>query len=204
MTTLARFYCQEDREDWDAFVASSPYGNLLYTRRFLDYHGERLADLSMIVEDEAGEWLAVIPAAAATRSPTLAISHPGATFGGVCTRRATTPDELARSILHAARLLLSHGFEELQIRAAPQHISVQPSGSLDHLLWRLGARATRCDLWSIIDLRAPRRMSKGRRWGMNRAVAAGVTVGREHSEAAHTGFHELLAKTLMERHGVAS
>ena len=60
MLTL-RPYVPADAAAWDALVARSRTGNLLHRRGYMDYHADRFADCSLMVERE-GEPVAVFPA----------------------------------------------------------------------------------------------------------------------------------------------
>ena len=70
------------KEIWDKVIEESPNGTLLSSRLFLSYHQNRFIDRSQLVLEKAtGSVLAVIPIAESTTE--TAISHPGATYGGL-------------------------------------------------------------------------------------------------------------------------
>jgi hypothetical protein len=64
---------------WDDFVRSSKNGTFLLERGYMDYHADRFADHSLLVRDDEGTLLAVLPTNA--DGPRLA-SHGGLTYGG--------------------------------------------------------------------------------------------------------------------------
>ena len=136
---------------WDAVVAASDGGTVLHSRRFLDYHGTRFRDLSL-VGTRPGEAApsAVFPLAADLAEPDLAISHPGSSFGGIV---GLSRDPFHhRQFLHAAATLLrDQGFRRLLVHHTPAPLLRQPDDGLLAPLIRLG-RVVRLDLWSILRL----------------------------------------------------
>src|SRR4051794_21863027 len=79
----ARAYTPDDAASWDALVDRSSNATFLHSRRFLGYHGDRFVDASVVVTDNAGEFLGVMPAAESAADGFVVVSHPGATFGGL-------------------------------------------------------------------------------------------------------------------------
>lgn len=71
------------RQTWDDFVEKSFNGNFQHSRKFLDYHGNKFEDLSMVIFSESNEIIGLLPAAISPSSSRDLISHPGAAFGGL-------------------------------------------------------------------------------------------------------------------------
>lgn len=136
---------------WDAVADVAPGGTVLHSRRFLDYHGTRFRDLSL-VGTKAGEAAisAIFPLAADPSDPELAVSHPGSSFGGIV--------GLSREPMHhraflkaSARWLRDHGFRRLLYRMPPAALLRQPDDGLLPTLIRLG-HIVQLDLWSVLRL----------------------------------------------------
>lgn len=192
----ARDYRSEDRPAWDAFVRAGRNGVFLFERGYMDYHAERFADASLVVEDD-GRWLAVLPA---HRNGDTWSSHGGLTFGGlVMHARSGASDVLAAfdALLHALR---ERGATALMYKPVPHVYHRQPSEDDLYALHRLGARATRIELSTTIDLARRPPLAKGRRHALAKARRAGIEVRRSGDYAA---FWALLARVLAERHGTA-
>ncbi len=69
---------------WDALVAAAPGGTLMQSRRFLDYHGPRFRELSLVGRRKPGGPLTLaFPLAADPGAADRAVSHPGSSFGGL-------------------------------------------------------------------------------------------------------------------------
>lgn len=75
-----RQFDKSDKDRWDLFVESSNEKNFLYTRAFLDYHGERFNDNSLVIMDKNGVLIGILPAAIVEKK---FISHPGLPYAGL-------------------------------------------------------------------------------------------------------------------------
>lgn len=191
-----RHYCAADRQLWDAFVRSSRNGVFLFERGYMDYHADRYADASLIVEDD-GEWTALLPA---HHNGDAWMSHGGLTFGGLVMHpRSGASDVLAAfdALLPALR---ERGARTLSYKPVPHLYHRQPSEDDVYALHRLGARTTRVELSTTIDLARRPPLAKGRRHALSKARRAGIEVRRSDDYAA---FWALLERVLDERHGVA-
>lgn len=78
-------YQTSDKEKWDAFVMEhSINGTFLQTKNFLDYHGDRFQDASIILYKGDNTIVAVIPACTMSEGGRKIFSaHSGSTFGGI-------------------------------------------------------------------------------------------------------------------------
>ena len=79
-------------DDWEAVITSVRSGNFLYSRRYIDYHGDKFHDKSLLVRKN-NKVIAAFPAAMVGND---VISHPGITFGGL----------ISTSSLHGEEALL--------------------------------------------------------------------------------------------------
>lgn len=188
-----RRYRSEDRSAWDAFVRASRNGVFLFERGYMDYHADRFADASLVVED-GGRWLAVLPA---HRSGDAWLSHGGLTFGGlVMHARSGASDVLAAfdALLHELR---EHGASTLAYKPVPHLYHRQPSEDDLYALHRLGARTARVELSTTIDLARRPPLAKRRLRALSKARRAGIEVRRSDDYAE---FWALLEGVLAERH----
>lgn len=188
-----------DDAAWDLLVAGSVNGTMLHTRRFLSYHASRFADRSLVAEDASG-LRAVLPAALDLDHPSVVVSHPGVTFGGVVHDGSVRGNEMIHLLAVAADFYRTQGARALRYKAVPQIFHQSPAADDLYALFRLGATRVRCDLSATIDLE--RRLPLGRsrikpaRAARNRGVVIrwGWEVGAR--------FWDLLGDVLGDRHGV--
>ena len=75
-------YSPSRRESWDAFVRRSKNGTFLFFRDYMEYHGDRLVDHSLLLWDDKAELIALLPA---NRRGADLESHAGLTYGGFVT-----------------------------------------------------------------------------------------------------------------------
>lgn len=146
-----RAYADRDAAAWDRLIEYAPGGTVLHSRRFLDYHGSRFAEQSLVWQTRgSSDFEAVLPAVAAPQDPTLVVSHLGSSFGGIIGRHINS-DLTAACLNDAAWYFHERGFTRLLMRLAPSVLLRQPDDSALASLLRLG-RVTRVDLWSVLRL----------------------------------------------------
>jgi hypothetical protein len=195
----AAFYRSDDADDWDRFVAASANGGVLHTRRFLDYHGSRFRDLSLVYRASgSGRIAAILPAVAAPDGTSTAISHAGSSFGGLIVAR---PDPLATAALFraASECLLDAGFATLSYLTHPTLFHRQPDDS-DQLLLERAGRVVAHHLWSVMRLDQRRLVAKQRSNAARAALRAGLRPEVGETPEAFTAFYDMLSKHLLERH----
>jgi hypothetical protein len=197
-----RDYRESDSEAWDALVAASTMGCFQHSRRFLDYHGDRFRDRSLVLERD-GELVGVLPAAESHEGASCVISHPGATYGGVVhVDERDEPALTAALLISASDHLASGGASRLVYKTVPFHLQPVVSQTDLHAIWQLGGRLVRRDLWNVVDLQGPHRLSTDRRHDLRNARQAGIDVAEDNSPGAHDTFADIVATQLAERHGV--
>ena len=139
---------------WDAVTDIAPSGTVMQSRRFLDYHGNRFRDLSLVGR-RGGALSAVLPMAADLKLPHRAVSHPGTSFGGLISL-ARDPAHARAFLREAAVWLQSQGFTELLYRPPPVAVLRQADDGLLPDLMRLGT-LTQMDLCAVLTLPGPER-----------------------------------------------
>jgi hypothetical protein len=195
----AEFFRPVDRDEWDHFVAGSANGSLLHTRRFLDYHGARFRDVSLLFRDARnGELIGVMPIVAAMDGAPTAISHAGSSFGGLITKR---PDPLVTAVMFAwgSRRLQDAGFETLAVVTHPTVFHRQPDDS-DQLFLTLAGKVAELHLWSVIQLHNRTLVARKCRAYAKSAQRSGLTVHQTESPDDYRRFYDMLARDLGERH----
>lgn len=195
-------YMESDAVSWDELVSSSPNGTFMHTRRYLQYHGDRFADRSLVfrrpMSDKAE---AVFAAAVDPADPERVVSHPGITYGGLVHSSRLKLDEVVAIWSSLRAHYAARGFKVLLCRTVPRFLHRLPSDLDLYCLGREGGSIERSVLWNVLSLSGPRHLSKGRKWGIRRAKEHGIVVRREDSDAAYGEYHDLLTSCLETRHG---
>jgi hypothetical protein len=170
-----RMYSEEDSKRWDEFISSSINATFLHTRKFLSYHGNRFIDQSLIIYDNK-EWLGVFPAANHPEQPSVIVSHPGITYGGMihCGRL------LGTSMIEALEKITVHyrnrRYEKLHYKVVPNIYQRPPAQDDLYAIFRLGGNRYRCDLSSSIDLSAQLPQSNRRHRSLKKAKAQDIQI----------------------------
>jgi hypothetical protein len=149
---MIRRFTPEDAEAWDAFVAASPMGTWMQTRRFLSYHGERFQDRSLILLNTKKQWQGILPAAVDPGEPKRVVSHPGLSYGGLIHQGDLQGEKMLCAFQEMAAYYQLAGFQTLRYKAIPSFYHQRPSQDDLYALFRLNANRYRCDITSLIDL----------------------------------------------------
>jgi hypothetical protein len=185
-----------DRVEWNTFVDASRNGTFMHRREFMEYHADRFVDASLLVRDDNGHCVAIMPA---NRLQDKVVSHGGLTYGGLIYSsrlKQTACLEVLKNILQYYR---QQGVAHLTYKSIPT-IFHRFAGQEDlYAIWRLGGQLVRRDVSTVVDLSSTYRFSKGRTWTVNKAMKAGIHVRRQ---ADPLSFHALL-KCVLSQHGAS-
>lgn len=196
-----RPYDKQDAERWDELCRRAPMATFLHTRRFLSYHGNRFNDASLILEDDSGKLLGVLPAAIDPLTPMQVISHPGITYGGLIHAGQLRGDRMLLALEKIAGFFANRGSERFRYKAVPSIYHRTPSDDDLYALFRLGAKRYRCDLSCAVDLGYRLPISERRRRSLKKATNSGVELHNGLKCAAV--LWPLVEENLRRKHGVA-
>jgi hypothetical protein len=196
------FYASGLRSEWEAVVEASAKGTLLHSRAFLDYHGDRFRDRSLVFfapgdPHPFGIW----PIVEAPEDRRLLISHAGSTFGGLVLR-GSNPVRTAGCIAAGARRLMAEGYRAIRNKLVPVLLTAQPDETDLRIFLRSG-RILRADLWSLVRLDRFYRPAAKRRASVRAAERHALRLRDGDRDEDWAQFHALLHGNLAERHGVA-
>ena len=182
-------YTPDDAPVWDRVVSQSCNGNFLHLRNYMDYHRDRFDDCSLLVLRN-GSPVAVFPA---SRHDAVVSSHAGLTYGGLIHNRDLGTQDALLAFASIRDHYRELGVTSVVYKAVPHVFHRFPSESDLYALSRVEAVLYRRDASSVIFLDEERRFSKGRKWSVNKARKAGITVRRSHD---FEPFHALLTEVL--------
>lgn len=185
-----------DAGRWDAWCEAAADATFLHTRRFLSYHGDRFVERSLVIEEDGGDWLGVLPAAVHPADPGIVVSHPGSTYGGLVHGGSLRGERALQALRLAAAHYAALGHARLQYKAVPHIYQRAPLQDDLYALFRLGAQRYRCDLSSCIALAHPLPVSERRRRGVKKAARAGVrfACGPQYAAALWPVLQDNLAR----------
>ncbi len=188
-------YTPDRVAEWNHFVAQSKNGTFLFDRGYMDYHGDRFEDYSLMFYLD-GELYALLPA---NRLGDVLYTHQGLSYGGlVMTERVTTAAVCA--LFQELNALLGHeGFQRVIYKPVPWIYHRLPSEEdLFAVFLKCGARLLGRDVSSTILPSRPVRWKRDRRYAANKARTNGLVVSPSDDYA---GFWRILADNLMQKFG---
>lgn len=199
MSLVVRSFVPDDADAWDNFCDKSHQSTFLHLRKFISYHGDRFIDCSVIIE-ECGQWVGVLPAAVSVMGSSQVVSHPGLSYGGILHQGRLKGERMVAALGRIREHYRDLGFSILIYKAIPSIYHVVPAQDDVYALHRVGARLSRCDLTSTIDLTRRLPLAERRRRSLKKARASGMDVveGSQYLPP----LWAVLTDNLMRRHGV--
>lgn len=189
-------YDASKREEWDVFVAASSSGTFLHTRKFLEYHGDRFVDTSIMIYQEKKGLVAVFPSAQGSISGEV-ISHPGITFGGLLHTGELDLQEFLDIFAAMCMYFRNAGFKRLIYKTVPY---IYHRNFNDHDLYALWRSS------SIVISRSPSstlipslaRPFSDRKKRMIRKILQEITI--ETNSTEYHAFWEILTANLQSKY----
>ncbi|RYE23300.1 MAG: GNAT family N-acetyltransferase [Sphingobacteriaceae bacterium] len=199
-TLTVHRYTAEQLVVWNNFIDQSSNGTFLFRREYMDYHKDRFEDFSYLIWKEK-ELLAVFIAGRAwnTSEPTTLIAHPGLTYGGLVNTselKFSLLTEVYNALLDTVR---AEGFVRLRIKPVARVFCRQPNEASLFYFHQHGFELVGRELNSVIDLKQPIRISKGRKDNVRKARNAGLLI---NTSSDFGEFWPLLVDNLWRTHGV--
>jgi hypothetical protein len=184
-----------DREDeWNDFVQRSKNGTFLFDRRYMDYHGDRFADSSLLISDDRGRLIALLPA---SRHDNNLVSHGGLTYGGFVTGSKMTTKRMLDVLGTCLNYIRDERIDRLVYKCVPHIYHSVPAEEDAYALFVHNARLVRRDVSSAIDTRQPLALRNGRLGVLQRARNVGLHV--EQTDGFDR-FWPVLERNLAERY----
>jgi len=158
----------KNENTWDDFVNSAVNATFLHSRKFLNYHGDRFKDVSILIFN-SNKLVGVFPVSESTVNEKLIISHPGITFGGVIHNGWLSGGRMIDAFIAISKYYSETGYQRLQYKAVPYIYSVRGSQDDLYALFRLQANRIRCDLSCTIDLLSHRAITNRRKRSLKKS-----------------------------------
>jgi hypothetical protein len=193
-------YGQQYRDQWENFLKKKPRNSdFMFSRKFLEYHGDKFIDRSLLFLDSKKEVIAVFPAASNRNEITLVSSHLGASYGGFVYDSRFGGTQLVRIASMAVSYYRDIGIQTLIIRPKPFIYSKTPGGEDMYVWWRQGAEIQRVDISNALDVLSfklsPRRLRTLKKLDQEEYE---IIEGESQIEKAY----EICDETLRRRHDV--
>lgn len=188
-------YTPDKADEWNQFIAKSKNGTFLFDRHYMDYHRDRFEDHSLMFYLE-GALYALMPANA---EGDVLCSHRGLSYGGVVMTEKTTAAKIQQLFREMNDYLRLQGFSKVIYKPVPHIFHQLPSEEDLYSLFSVcNAYLIDRSLSSAIDLSAPVKWHRDRKYGINKSFNHGVVVGESDDWA---GFWQVLEFNLMHKYG---
>ena len=191
-------YTGDRQPEWDDFVRASRNGTFLFERAYMDYHGDRFLDHSLIFTDTShgsGKIIALLPANEVGHT---LHSHQGLTYGGFILSKKVHITQVGELFQTTLDHLRQQGFTHMVYKQMPSVYHLLPSQEDTYWLWRSRAEKTACNVMTAVDLhRADQSPVSARKHTYsNRMQRQGYTVS---IDAPLEAFWPILEANLQER-----
>lgn len=134
-------YNEEFKQKWDSFVMrQSVNGTFLQSKQFLDYHGDRFEDASLIIYKGNDTIVAVVPACTVNDGDKKIFNaHCGSTFGGIVMAESFYNIEHMDAVMTVLEEYLANkGYNEARIKCTSDIFAKKNSNLLYYFLFQRG------------------------------------------------------------------
>lgn len=141
MELKIRPYDEDNRRKWDDFVMGhSANGTFQQTRNFLEYHGGRFEDASVIIYKGNDTIVAVIPACTLIEDgKKIFSSHAGSTFGGIVAAEDFYDIEHIEAVMNVFESYLGQqGYDKVYLKCTSDIFAKQNGNLLYYFLFQRG------------------------------------------------------------------
>lgn len=128
---------------WDDFVSKAKNGHFLFYRDYMEYHRDRFCDFSMIIYNDKGNIIALLPASI---DGDTVISHGGLTFGGFVCDSKMTAAKMLDVFANVKQFLKNAGVRMFIYKCMPAIYNRYPSDEAIYALFRNNAELYRRDV----------------------------------------------------------
>lgn len=189
-----RRYTAERVDEWNAFVAASKNGTFLFDRRYMDYHGDRFEDCSLMVYFKSRLY-ALLPA---NRKDDMLYSHQGLTYGGLVMSDSSTTALVRELFREMNDWLREAGVRKVVYKHVPWiYASLPAEEDLFALANVCRASLSSRDVGSVVMLNRRLKFSTLRSRCVKKALKAGVVI-RESQDCSE--FWPLLEANLKAKY----
>ncbi|MDX5478809.1 MAG: hypothetical protein LPJ98_10165, partial [Cyclobacteriaceae bacterium] len=188
-------YSPDVKKDWDMVLDNSINGTFLHRREFIEYHGDRFEDASVILYYK-NRPVAIFPA---NKVDNRIFSHQGLSYAGLIVIKGVTFSKQKAIIEALLEFFRMEGAVFLEIKFVPSIYCKESQDSLEYLWMQQGAKMAFSDLTYAIP-HPSAQLGRTKRWKIRKSHLRGIEVRLSNNFKAF--WEELLAPNLMERFGL--
>jgi hypothetical protein len=170
-----RQYEAKDYLIWNTFISEAKNATFLFHRDFMEYHKDRFDDFSLMIFQKE-KLIAVLPA---NRVGNEVFSHQGLTYGELIYGDKLKLTSFINAFTAVLKFLLSNKIDKIFIKAIPSIYPTKPSEEIKYVLFLMEAKLIRRDSLSVVDMRQPFKISKGRLEGVKKGIRNNLKIVEE-------------------------
>ena len=142
-------YDIKNKKKWDIFLESCKNKHFMFFRDYMEYHSDRFDDFSLIIEDNKGKVISLLPA---NIKDDIVYSHQGLTFGGFLINDSMKVETMLKIFDLLTSFLKQHSIIKLIYKCIPHIYHTKPSEEDRYALFRHKANLYRRDVTTTIQL----------------------------------------------------
>jgi len=197
-------YNDSGEKKWEKFIHDSNNGTIFNLRSFFSYHEEGTFKDSSLCFMQKGKINALFPAAEVEKEKgeKLLISHPGASYGGIITRKNIDIKNSMETVEGLVDYARQNKYKKIIITMPPVIYSTYENNYIDFALTHHGFKYLKRELTSVLSLgfeEASTYVSELKR-NINKAVKSGVLVIENRD---FENYYDILKHNLKLRHNVS-
>ena len=191
---LIKKYTDNNKKEWDAFLSKAKNTHFFFKRDYMEYHKDRFYDFSLMVFNDKGDIVALLPA---SLDGDIVISHGGLTFGGFVVGDKMTTELMLEIFTLVREFLKGHNITKLVYKCIPYIYYNYPTEEDKYALFINNANLIRRDVSTTIYLPERYKYQERRRRMINKARKNNIAVKKSNDYKAYI---ELLNNVLHKRH----
>ena len=192
---MINIYEDVKKMEWDEFNSEAKNGHFFFYRDYMKYHNDRFHDFSLIIYNDKGNIMALLPASI---DGDTVISHGGLTFGGFVYDGKMTAANMLDVFANVKHFLKNAGVRMFIYKCMPAIYNKYPSDEALYALFRNNAELYRRDVSFSIYLPDRLRYQEQRKRAVKKGYRHQYIL---HESSKYEEYIALLDKILMKYHG---
>jgi hypothetical protein len=181
------------KSEWDTFVRKSKNGTFLLYRDFIEYHGDRFDDYSLMFYD-GKKLIGVMPGNIENK---IFYSHMGLTYGGLVMSHETKATDVLSAFEDLTVAFRRQGIKKIVYKAIPHIYHSRPAEEDLYALFRHKAKLSERNISSTILLADEVKYSELRKRGIKKAGKNNLKIEKSDD---YGSFWPILSNNLQARY----
>ncbi|MBC2396420.1 GNAT family N-acetyltransferase [Clostridium tetanomorphum] len=191
-------YSKDKKDLWNDLIDKGKNTHFMFNRNYMDYHSHRFIDRSLMFFKNR-KLIAILPANINLKEDKKweLVSHGGLTFGGMVCDTSVTTGQMIKIFNSIIKYCRENNISNIIYKPIPYIYNKIPSDEDLYALFRCGFKLIKRDLSSTIYLNEKLKLSKGRKYAVNKALKNELQVERSFD---FKEFMELEYRVLKEKY----